>query len=402
MTQIFQIERKPLAKALTEAAKAAKRKAEKKEEKGLCNILVTANKDTLTLTGCNGTAAIEIDLPLIGNGTTDPYSFIVDKKTFTNIIKNFNVEFVNVEVQQGENYVDLTVSNDLDTIHTSALLADNYLNIFRRGKEETLLTLDYETLQTIKKEVAHCASKQDFREALMGIHFTSSDVCKAKNQTRKTKAKAKKQETGYFIAEATDGFKLARKEFKEIPATNLDVTLNNSLLAFCNIFDKDKPIQVKSNGWTVILECGNKRLISKTPDSPYPNLDKVLPKTYSMTFTLDAQELVNKLNFGVQMLKGKEASVCVLVYDAKKENITLNTFLKDEFNSEMTLTNFIKKGATEDLRIGFNANYMMDILKANDPDFKVELGFISNKKPISIQTPENKDLTSIIVPLRMH
>ena len=408
----FQIERTALAKGLSEVSKAVakvtkakKNDKEKKDDKKakelyepLGDILITAHKDTLTLTGCDSDYAIEIDLPLEGNSQSETYGFIVDKKSFLALVRNYRAYYLTIKYEEGKETGDLTITNDGDIIRTIAKNATLYPEIFKKGSEKDLLTLSNKDLQAIVKEVAYCVAQKDWREELKGIHFTDSDTYRAKNAKKWVKA----DDNSYFIAEATDAYRLARKEFKDIKAQNLDLIIPAPMLKFSTIFNKGSDVSVKASNKTIILESDNKRIIAHNYLEGYPNLDKVLPKNYPLNFTVDSSELKEKLNFGIQMLKGQEASVCQLVYSDEDQSLTVNYYLKDSFNSSMRLNNFIKEGHTNQFKISFNADYLMDALKANDADDKVILNLISDKKPIMLKIPEKENLTNLVVPLRTH
>lgn len=356
------------------------------------NLSLTLHDGLLTMTGGNKTLFLECDVPLLGASTSNTLSVLVDKKYFVNAVNNFEHDFMTITVKEfmGD-AADLYIEHGSDSILLRACDAKEYSKTLQEIKAQEYskaFEIGAADLVSIQKEVAIAASVKDFRPQLTGVNLSSLEMLQAKNKQKQTSKP-------YLVAAATDSYRLSKMELKDIEAKGLDITLPSDVFKFNKLFDKDAKIQVKTSKDHAILEAGGARMIASLYSEVYPNISKLFPESFDIKATFNTQALMSVMK-SVSDLGNNQVAPCDFVMG--DGTIKAGTFAKEGVKFEKVLPTLSYEG--EPLKISFNANYMIDSIKAFGDVQTITLEFISRLKPIRVTCNERPELVGLVVPLR--
>ena len=121
----------------------------------------------------------------------------------------------------------------------------------------------------------------------------------------------------------------------------------------------------------------------------------ILPKSSKITFTVDRRELLDSIERASLMSKAGKNNLIRMNIKDSSVTITSNS---DEGNVREEI-NVEKEG--DDLTIGFNAQYMIDILKAID-DEKIVMKMNTPITPCLIHPTEGNQFEYLILPVRIN
>lgn len=242
--------------------------------------------------------------------------------------------------------------------------------------------MDGKTLSRMVKKVLFAVSRDETRPALNGILWHSS-------------------EEGLNMV-ATDGHRLAkitRGDFK-LSGAGKDIIVPPKVLDNLVRLMGEEPgeVGIIINEGSIIFILDNAILTSRLLEGPYPNYEQVIPKDNNKQATMDKE-----------ILQASVRRVAILSNSLTHQ--VKFTLKPDEL--ELLATNFdfggeakesIKIGYTADqMDIGYNANYIVDILKQTDGNEVVfELNTPTSAAIVkSSQKEENESYFFLVMPLRL-
>jgi DNA polymerase-3 subunit beta len=151
-------------------------------------------------------------------------------------------------------------------------------------------------------------------------------------------------------------------------------------------------VTIQSDNRQVFLSCDGLTIGCRIVETQFPDFKRVIPSDFAGKFTVKRQGFIDTLERAVLMGKSeKDASVKLSI---KNDLITVSNKEPDkgQFTQEV---NVDQNG--EQLEIGFNAKFLLDLLKAVELD-KVEFRYINPNKPVLV---EMDDYKYIVMPLKL-
>ncbi len=242
--------------------------------------------------------------------------------------------------------------------------------------------MDGAALTRMIKKASFAVSKDETRPALNGVFWHTS-------------------EAGLSLV-ATDGHRLAK-----ISRTDMKITgYTKDIIVPPKVLDNlvkllgEEPgeVGIIVNESSIVFIMENTVLTSRLLEGPYPNYDQVIPKDNNKTLTIE-RELLNAAVRRVAILSNS------LTHQVK--------FSLKADHLELLATNFDLGGEakeslkvqykSEDMEIGYNANYVLDILKQADGDDVVfELNTPTTAAIIKSAKIEDKEsYFFLVMPLRL-
>ena len=214
-----------------------------------------------------------------------------------------------------------------------------------------------ERFNTIK----HAISENNTKPALTGVYFNGSDMV------------------------GVDGHRLAVNKDKALDIKSpfivplATVKLVNDVLS--------DSIQVKNDNKYIEFQDGNTTVVSRLIDGDYPKYGEIIGKKGKKVMSVDTKEFINSLNYlnTFQSSKSKSAA-CWSGDTVKNANGTAD--------SKITVDN----PAALDIEIGFNIDYMLEILSQFKDDVKI---FIKNAVSPIIITYRKGDIVAALSPVRI-
>jgi DNA polymerase-3 subunit beta len=305
----------------------------------LSNLLFELEEGNLSLKATDldvsMTSTVEVDAQKSG-------SIAVPAKVFFEIVKE--LPDFDLEISTYENRMEIKCGSGVYKV--SGFPADDFpklpdIHVARQVK------LDGKALIGMIKKALFAVSKDETRPALNGVYWHTKDDS--------------------LNMVSTDGHRLAnvaRKDIK-IGGYTKDIIVPPKVLENLVRLLGDEPgkVGVIINESSIVFMFENVVLTSRLLEGPYPNYDQVIPKDNNKVMTVD-REILNAAVRRVAILSNS------LTHQVKFS-------LKAE-ELELSATNFDLGGEAkenlkvhyknEDMEIGYNSNYIIDILRHVDGD----------------------------------
>ena len=156
----------------------------------------------------------------------------------------------------------------------------------------------------------------------------------------------------------------------------------------------DEPIKVILGNNHIQCELANQRFTSKLIDGRFPDFKRVMPSEEGNTFTADRESLKQALIRSSILSNEKYRGIRVIL---SKDLLQLQAQNPDqeEANVEVEI-NY----AGDDMEVGFNVNYMLDVLNTSGQD--VIQGVIKDSSSSCLMSfPEQSHCKYVIMPMRL-
>jgi DNA polymerase-3 subunit beta len=340
----------------------------------LSNILLEISNSKLKL------AATDLDVSVMSTvtiGSAKKGALTIPARAFYDILRE--LPECDVEITITENRMDIKA--DRGSYKLSGIPAEEYpkLPAVNLAKEIKISGSD---LEKMIKRTIFAVSTDETRPALNGVLWHTSG-----NQMQMV---------------ATDGHRLAQMSLKNTKLKGLheDIIMPPKALNLLikMLGDEREEIGVIFGENNIIFNLGETVLASRLIEGPYPNFEQVIPKDN------DKKLIINK-----EFLTGSVRRMSILAntlthqvkFSIKKDNLGLSSANFDLGGEAKETLPCDYTG--EPMDIGYNANYVLDVLKQMDGDEVVfELGTsIAAGKIYSTEKDEGEDYLCLLMPLRL-
>jgi len=299
-------------------------------------------------------------------------AIVVSAKLFTEIIKKLPSGDVAIEV------IDNNVI--IKTNHSEFSIVGQDINDFPMIKEfdkENYLSLNKELFKNMIKQSAFSASIDESRGIIVGVLI---EILKDN-----------------LNIVALDGFRMAvRKEkIKSLEEKNLIIPAKTLNEIYKILVDEDcEEILLNIDDKDITININNTIVVSKLLEGEYINYKEIIPKNYSSRIRISREELFNSIERASLLAReGKNNLIKVTI----KDNILIINSRSEEgkVHEEIEIS---KEG--ENLEIGFNSKYILDILRVLD-DEEIVLEFTSNVSPCLVKPINTEKYVYLILPVRI-
>ena len=157
-------------------------------------------------------------------------------------------------------------------------------------------------------------------------------------------------------------------------------------------------MQISGNKKYIRYDWGNTKLISRLLDDSYPDYRKVIPSNNDKVVVANTQDLLKAIR-RVAVIASQHTHQIVFHMKKGMLRITVNTPDVGEGEESIEL-----KYDGEEMDIGYNAYYLMDVLKAIDCD-EIIISFYSPTTAgviLPSQQQEGEDHMSLVMPIRLY
>ena len=337
----------------------------------LSNVLLRATDNLLTLTATD----LEIELvSQISMAIDEPGEITVPARKLLDICKSLpNEAIINFSVKDNKALVQSGRSRfSLATLAASDFPALEAINSVYE------LEITQQTLRDIIDKTAFAMAQQDVRYYLNGLMLEISS-----NTLR---------------AVATDGHRLAYCE-KE---TNADITdikqvilPRKGVLELVRLLgDTDDKVKITLGSNHLQVEFNELRLTSKLIDGRFPDYNRVMPTDCDNVITADRDQLRQALIRASILSNEKYRGIRLIL---EKNLIKLQAQNPDQEEADVEVEVNYKGDALE---IGFNVNYMLDVLSVTDAS--TVQGTLRDSNSSCLMTyPDHPDCKYVIMPMRL-
>lgn len=197
---------------------------------------------------------------------------------------------------------------------------------------------------------------------------------------------------------ATNGHRLAKMDLPATGAAKADLILPTSALEhIARAFDADVEIEMVRADNRIAFRSADTLIVSRLIEGPYPNYAQVLPKGNDRAATVDRLALLAALK-RMSVVASDQTRRIRLSFSRSEVKLQVQTPDVGEGQERVAI------GYEGDpLEIGFNASYLMEILK-HQPTEQVRLTFLTPERPVTVEPvgwSNPATYTVVLMPLRL-
>jgi DNA polymerase-3 subunit beta len=347
----------------------------------LSNILVEADKDGVRL------SATDLDLAITTRAranVADPGSLTVPAKKLLELVKKLPKEELKVDAKE----LTLTVGSKSGRFRFLCIRPDEF-PLTPAVAGDTSITIEAVALERLIRRTVYAVSTDETRPALNGALFQVKD--------------------GELRVVATDGHRLARATYR--PEKPVASALKNDVIIPLKALNQlgrlipsaTGPVEVTLSRTHARFTVGETTLTTKLIEGPFPNYEQVIPKQNTKQLRAKREELAAALE-RVSVFSDSLTRQVKLALREGKITLIVQTPDQGEATEELGA-----QYAAEDLDIGYNASYLLDILRTVDSE-EVEMQLntaVTAGLVVPVAAGEAKqaqgreDLLCLVMPLRL-
>jgi DNA polymerase-3 subunit beta len=236
-------------------------------------------------------------------------------------------------------------------------------------------------LQMIKQTV-FAASTKELRPILMGIYFHAleNDVA--------------------FVA--TDSHRLARRQARLDYACEKEhsaVIPAKSLTEMSRLLDGiTDTVNLLFTPNQMVMETDQVSFYSRLLNGAYPDIQRIIPNQFKSSFDVETKSLLSAIERASLLAKESKNNVVELqLLSETQVQLTSNIPEIGKVTERVPIGNW----QGEELRIAFNAKYMMDALKSIDSD-AIKISFTGAMSPFILKPADHDFALHLILPVRIN
>lgn len=365
----FSIEREKLLKPLQQVVGVVERR---QTLPVLSNVLIVVDGDTLTLTGT------DVEVELLARIQLDqayPHGEItVPAKKLLDICKSLPEES---QIHFSLDDQKLLIKAGRSRFSLATLPANEFPNL-EDAVGQVNFSMNQGYLKSVIDRTAFAMAQQDVRFYLNGMLFEVS--------------------TNLLRAVATDGHRLALCKADilcEMAAPFQAIVPRKGVQELAKLFnDMDADVAISLSANHIRVESADLRFTSKLIDGKFPDYERVLPKQGDKVILGDKTEMRQCFSRVAILSNEKYRGVRLRLQSGSLTTIANNP---EQEEAEETI-NVDYQGA--DLEIGFNVNYLLDVLNVIRSD-TVRMQVADSNSSALITDNEDDSACYVVMPMRL-
>lgn len=303
-----------------------------------------------------------------------PGSVVVQSKLFGDIIRKLPSSDINIE-SEGDS-VTITCMNSEFTIFCSS--GDEFPSIKNMENTSSIISFDKSMLKEMIRRTSFAASPDEAKGVLTGLlmEMTADEL----------------------IVVGIDGFRMA---VNREPVINLEehsviisAKLMNEINKIISESGDDENVDMIIGKSSAMFIIGNIKIVVRLLEGQFINYKDILPRDGKIEVIVSRTQLQSSIERASLLSNEGKNNLIKL---AIRDNIITITSKSEEGNvKEEVLAN--KTG--DDLDIGFNAKYVLDVLKSID-DEEIKIIFNTSITPSVVKPLEGNKFDYLILPVRI-
>lgn len=335
------------------------------------NIVLETENNRLNIKATN----LEISFfSSVGAKVTQSGKIAVPAKEFTEILKNISNENVELEVESES----LKISTDSNKIELSGMNTSDFPEISQSISKKAI-KLPAQQLKQVLSEVLFSVSRDETRPILTGVLF----VFDAQSQK--------------LTLVSSDGFRLSKKELGvEGHFENAQVVVPRNVLTELvrSVEDEEVFFEYSLSDNEVRFGFGNSVLGSRLIEGQFPDFNKIIPKTSSVTASFEKEEFRRLIKMASVFAKDA-ANIVHIKIDQDTVKVTAESARAGSQEGSLPA-----KVEGDPLTIAFNWRFLDEYLGiVQGEEVKLNLG--STTSPGVFKDPKNPNLLHLIMPVRL-
>jgi len=335
----------------------------------LSNILMETTKDQVRFTATDLELGIVCDSPM---DVLEEGSITIPAKKLHEIVKELPQGQFELSVAKNN---AVTIKNETSYFKLMGLPKDDFPKLQEAKKEEGV-EVEQKKLKESLNLTLFAVSHDETRYVLNGV------LCIIEKKNMKVVA--------------TDGRRLAydRKEIPSVGDFKMEAVIpTKTVMELTKVLGEQGTVKVIPLGNQLMFSFGEVRIISRLIEGNFPNYEQVIPKDEKAALTVDRQKLLAAVR-RASLLTSPEAQFIKLDVSKNKVQVSSRSPNIGESREEV-------EGETQgdEVVIGFNPNYLIDVLRNVDAE-KVSLSFTNPDKPGIVKGKEG--YLCVIMPMQIN
>ena len=343
----------------------------------LINVLLEAEKNELRVFATD----LEVSLTDQAEITVDkPGKIAVNAKNLFDIVRELGEGDISLETKSNNR---LQIKQKKSVFNIVGISPEEY-PVFPTFKTNDFIKVNSDVLLEMIDRTIYSVSSDETRYHLNGVYFEKNSV-DGKTQFRMV---------------ATDGHRLSLVDrFTSGETANIInagvIIPRKGLAEVKKIIDStDGEIEMAVEGSQLIVKTGTTILMIRLIEGKYPNYQQLIPQNLKKTASIDRESLLSSIRRVSLLSNQKSKGVTMALKDGMMEISSNNPDLgdaKEEIEVDYS---------GEDLKIGFNAKYILDILNSFDEN-TLSLELDGQLSPGLIRPASDKNYTCVVMPMRI-
>ncbi len=338
----------------------------------LSNVLIDSSSEAISFLATD--IEIQISARTGLTASRDARSLTVGARKLLDILRALP-ENIEVSLQPQDKRLLLKAGRSRFTLQT--LPAEDFPKLAKAAGEATRFTLSQKALRRLLGLVQYAMAQQDIRYYLNGLLMVVDG--------------------GELKLVATDGHRLAfaamplpaSMQRQEAIIPRKTVVELTKLLA-----DSDEEVAIEVSPAQASFSFGSIQLVSKLIDGKFPDYTRVIPTQHKNTLTAEREPLRQALQRAAILSNEKFRGVRWVLTDGSLKIVSSNAD-QEEAQEEVEV-----KYKGDALDIGFNVNYLLDVLN-NVPGNELECAFGDSSSSALISYASEKGFKYVVMPMRI-
>lgn len=366
----FSCNQQILAKAFNTVSKAVTSKTTIPILKG---ILLQATEDGKLILSASD-LDLSIEKIVLDVSVEEKGSIVVFSKLFGDIIRKLPNEEITIHQQQEYN---ISIKTSMSEFTIVGLGAEEFPNIGEFEDSESI-TIDKEIFREMIRKTFFSASIDETKGILTGVLIEIDQ----KN----------------IRMVALDGFRLAIVEQEMVSGKNQRIIVSakilNELYKIISETEEDETISLSINNKKAMILLENVKIILRLLDGEFIKYRDVLPKESKCKIKAPKKDLHESIE-RASLLSKEGKNNLIKIKTSEKSLIITSRSDEGTVREEVCIQ---REG--DDLEIGFNSKYLLDVLKVVDDD-EISMEMNTSVKPCLIKPVEGNNFEYLILPVRI-
>ena len=338
----------------------------------LSNVLIERAQDTLAF------LATDIEIQIAARSAVaapaEARAVTVGARKLLDILRALP-DGAEVTLQQQDKRLLVKAGKSRFTLQT--LAAEDFPRLAKPAGESARFELEQKALRRVLSLVQYAMAQQDIRYYLNGLLMVVDE--------------------GTLKLVATDGHRLAFAALKvgaELPRQEVIVPRKTVLELAKLLGETDDPVKIELSATQASFSFGSVDLVSKLIDGKFPDYTRVIPASHKNRLQASREPLRQALLRAAILSNEKFRGVRWVLSDGSLKIVSSNAE-QEEAHEELEV-----KYAGDALDIGFNVNYLLDVLN-NVSGEAIECAFGDSASSALITYASEKEFKYVVMPMRI-
>jgi len=349
----------------------------------LTGIKLTVTHSECILTGSDSDISIQASIPVEKDGkeivkVVRLGSIVLPAKYLTEIVKKLPDSLIEIEVAD---QLVTNIRSGQSEFNLNGLDPDEYPRL-PQIDEDKILSVSSDLFKSTIRQTSFAVSSQESRPILTGVLWQLED--------------------GELTFVATDSHRLAQRQITV--QSNQDLQFKNvvipgkSLNELNRILDdEDEMIDIVVTNNQILVKANNILFFSRILDGTYPDTSRIIPQQSKTNITLETKQLLQAIERASLLAKDGKHVVSLFTTEKGQIQIYSNSPEIGKVSEQVE----VKEISGEELKISFNAKFVIDALRAIDSQ-EINIGFTGAMSPFVIKPTDHDRTLHLILPVRTY